>query len=148
MLNSSTSLRLFNLEKQAVARSTGTINNIPEIKTNTSKRSYINIKIKPHARDTIKHQVIITPDVNTKFTNETFADKVKGHLSEVPIKKLTVTKSELGVLEFPSTTVREKAMSRLENFNVQCKTGRQKVQIINASIQMIILSTQLNQRKN
>lgn len=107
MVNESTNARLNNLECNSIHKTEG-------IKENATKKSHT-----PRVQNPIQHQIVVTPDDDKSFTPSTFADKVKETLSEVPVKKIAVTKSGQGVLQFPDVKTRDVAMSALKNFNVK-----------------------------
>ena len=61
----------------------------------------------------ISHQVIVTTGDKTKFTQQTFAEKVKSSLSTVPVQSLKVNKEGCGIITFPDNSTRDDGLSIL-----------------------------------
>ena len=61
----------------------------------------------------VVHQIIIKKAADT----ETFADKVKTSLKNIPVKKMAMTKSGDGIISFPSQSHRDEALCQLSDLN-------------------------------
>ena len=111
--NNITNVRLYNLEKQT--KENGSTSNIISTNKNSNKVNNINNSKNTNTPAPIKHQIVITPDENNKFNStKTFAEQVKNSLSNVQVKKLAVTRSGQGIINFPDPKNRDSAMNVLD----------------------------------